>query len=389
MKINLNKNFDNIPQNYLFSEISRRVEAQKQNNANQKIISLGIGDVTRPLSFCVSSAMSSAAEQMSTYDGFRGYGDTRGIPMLRKAIANYYKNRGVFLSINEIFISDGAKSDLGNLCELFGDNEIVICDPVYPVYLDSNLMSGRRIRFLNANKENAFLPSTENLPKKPFVIYLCSPNNPTGAVFSREKLQNFVNFSLETGSLIIFDAAYESFISDPDLPHSIFEIKGARECAIEVCSFSKMAGFTGVRCGWTVIPSASVLNRLWARRQATKFNGASYISQIGALTSLSPEGLKENEKNIAYYMENARILSDFFTQKHIFHSGGIHAPYLWIECPGKKSSWDFFDHLLKIANIVTTPGSGFGKNGEHYIRLSSFANRNDISEAIERLDKIL
>lgn len=389
MKIKLNENFQKIPENYLFSEIARRVEAQKCQNPNQKIISLGIGDVTLPLPECVSSAMSRAAIEMSTYEGFRGYGDTLGLPKLRKSVSEHYKKRGVLLSENEIFISDGAKSDLGNLCDLFGDNEIVICDPVYPVYLDSNLISGRKIRFLNANRENDFLPSPKNLPKKPYVIYLCSPNNPTGAVFSRENLQSFVDFALDSGSIIIFDAAYESYISTPDLPHSIFEIEGARACAIEVCSLSKMAGFTGVRCGWTVIPHVSPLNKLWSRRQATKFNGASYISQMGAITALSPDGLTENAKNIAYYMENARILVDFLTQKDIFFCGGKHAPYLWIECPRGQSSWDFFDFLLTKAHIVGTPGVGFGKNGEGYFRLSSFANKTDILEGVDRLEKLL
>ena len=388
MKIKFNDNFDKIPQNYLFSEIARRVDEQKRKNPSKKIISLGIGDVTRPLPKCVSSAMSRAAAQMSTREGFRGYGDTRGLPELLNSVAEYYKKRGVLLSPDEFFISDGAKSDLGNLCDLFDDNEIVICDPVYPVYLDSNLMSNRKIRFLSANRSNNFLPSPQNLPKKPFVIYLCSPNNPTGAVFSRENLQDFVDFALESGSLVIFDAAYESFISDDTLPHSIFEIDGARECAIEVCSFSKMAGFTGVRCGWTAIPHSSPLNKLWCRRQATKFNGASYISQIGALAALSPEGLTENAKNIAYYMENARILADFLTKKGIFYCGGVHAPYLWIEIPHAQSSWDFFDFLLTKTGVIGTPGAGFGRCGEGHFRLSSFADRTDVFEAVERLNDL-
>ena len=389
MKIKLNENFGKIPENYLFSEIARRVDEQRHKNPSKKIISLGIGDVTLPLPECVSYAMSHAAMEMSIRDGFRGYGDTRGLLELRNAIAEYYKTREILLSLDEIFISDGAKSDLGNLCDLFAENEIVICDPVYPVYLDSNLMSGRKIRFLNATSENGFLPLPENLPKNPFIIYLCSPNNPTGAVYSREKLKTFVDFAIESGSLIIFDAAYESFISDNSLPHSIFEIEGARECAIEVCSFSKMAGFTGVRCGWTVIPNISVLNRLWARRQATKFNGVSYISQVGSIAALSPNGLKENAKNIAYYMENAHILADFLTKKGVFYCGGMHAPYLWLECPRNKSSWEFFDFLLSKACVVGTPGAGFGKNGEGFFRLSSFANRDDILEAVERLNGVL
>lgn len=385
MKIKLNENFKRMPQNYLFSEIASRVEAEKRKNPSKKIISLGIGDVTRPLPKCVAYAMAHAAMKMSELDGFFGYGDTRGLLELRNLIAGRYAGRGASLAANEIFINDGAKSDLGNLCDLFGDNEIVICDPVYPVYLDSNLMSGRKIHFLSANFENKFLPLPDELPNRPFVIYLCSPNNPTGAVFTREALQKWVNFALSSGSLIIFDAAYELFISDEGLPHSIFELKGARECAIEVCSFSKMAGFTGLRCGWTAIPEESALHSLWARRQATKFNGASYIAQVGAIAALADEGVCECEKNIAYYMENARILADFLTQKGIFFCGGAHAPYLWAKCPDGLLSWKFFDILLTKFGIVCTPGAGFGRSGEGYFRISSFAKREDVLEAVLRM----
>ena len=389
MKINLNENFEKMPSNYLFSEIARRIGAEKGRNPSRKIISLGIGDVTRPLPECVSSAMSGAAKKMSTREDFRGYGDARGLLELRTAISRYYNARGVLFGADEIFISDGAKSDLGNLCDLFGDNEIVICDPVYPVYLDSNLMLGRKIRFLSANKENDFLPLPKDLPNRPFIIYLCSPNNPTGAVFSKENLQEWVDFALESGSLIIFDAAYGAFVSDADLPRSIFEIESARECAIEVNSFSKMAGFTGVRCGWTAIPESSVLNKLWARRQATKFNGASYISQAGAIAALSHKGMSENLKNVAYYMENARILADFLTKKGIFYCGGVHAPYLWMECPHGLPSWDFFEYLLTRVGVVGTPGVGFGKAGEGYFRLTAFAERNDLWEALDRLNECI
>ena len=389
MKIKLNENFSKMPQNYLFSEVARRVERAKNENPTRKIISLGIGDVTRPLPECVAQSMADASLKMSEADGFFGYGDTRGLAKLRKLIANRYKKRGVQLSEDEIFISDGAKSDLGNLCDLFGDNEIVICDPVYPVYLDSNLISGQKIHFLKANFENDFLPLPRDLPNRPFIIYLCSPNNPTGAVFTREKLKEWVNFALLSGSLIIFDAAYESFVADKELPHSIFEINGARECAIEVCSFSKMAGFTGVRCGWTVIPNETLLNNLWARRQSTKFNGASYIAQVGAIAALSEKGEWENTKNVGYYMENAKILADFLAEKKISFCGGVHAPYLWFECPKGLSSWAFFDILLTKTGIVGTPGVGFGSAGEGCFRFSSFAKREDILEAVFRLDKFL
>ena len=389
MKIKLNENFERMAPNYLFSEISRRVEAERIKNPSKKIISLGIGDVTLPLPECVARAMSEAALKMGDADGFRGYGDNRGLSELRLRISQRYFKRGVLLSSEEIFISDGAKCDLSNLCDLFGENEIVICDPVYPVYRDANLISGRRVRFLSADSQNGFSPSPKDLPLSPFIIYLCSPNNPTGAVFECENLQNWVDFALESGSLIIFDAAYESFISDEALPHSIFELEGARDCAIEVCSFSKMSGFTGLRCGWTAIPTSSPLHKLWARRQATKFNGASYISQVGALASLSQEGMRENAKNIAYYMENAAILGDFLRKKGISFCGGIHAPYLWMKCPRGLSSWELFGVLLNGAGVVGTPGAGFGNAGEGFFRLSSFARRDDVEEAIARMDAFL
>lgn len=389
MKIKLNENFEKMAKNYLFSEIGRRVEAERRANPERKIISLGIGDVTQPLPESVARAMSVAAMEMCSREGFRGYGDTRGLAELRLKISKRYEKRGVSLSEDEIFISDGAKSDLGNLCDIFGDNEIVICDPVYPVYLDSNLMLGRKIRFLNANSDNDFLPSPTDLPNRVFIIYLCSPNNPTGAVFSKNQLQEWVNFALKSGSLIIFDAAYEAFIADDSLPHSIFELNGARECAIEVCSFSKMAGFTGLRCGWTAIPSKSPLHSLWSRRQSTKFNGASYISQVGAIASLSEKGEQENRQNIAYYMKNAHILADFLKEKGISFCGGIHAPYLWMKCPRGFSSWEFFDAMLSEVGVVGTPGVGFGSAGEGYFRLSSFGERQNIEEAISRMKSFL
>jgi LL-diaminopimelate aminotransferase len=389
MKIELNQNFEKLSENYLFSEVALRVEQQRKEGSNQKIISLGIGDLTRPLAPCVAEKMSRTAKSMGTKEGFSGYGDIRGTPALRRAVAEYYTRRNVVLNENEIFINDGAKSDLANLLELFGDAEIVICDPVYPVYFDSAVMSGKMVWLLEATKENDFLPTPKNLPLLPFVIYLCSPNNPTGAVFSREKLKGWVDFALKSGSIIIFDAAYETYITDKNLPHSIFEIEGANECAIEVCSFSKMAGFTGVRCGWTVVPMNSKLNKMWMRRQSTKFNGASYISQMGALAALSSEGMSANMKNVAHYMNNAKILSDFLSEKGISFCGGRHAPYLWVECPKEMDSWTFFDYILQRVQIVTTPGIGFGKSGNHRIRLSSFAPTPHILEAIERLNKIL
>ena len=274
MKILLNENFSKLEPNYLFSEIARRVDTYKRQNPNKNVISLGIGDVSLPLAQVVAKEMSRAASSLATQEGFVGYGDTSGTQELRKAILNRYKKMGISLEMDEIFINDGAKSDLGNICDILGDNEIIICDPVYPVYLDSNLIAGRKIHFLSVNESNSFLPSPKTLTNKAFVIYLCSPNNPTGAVFSKNQLKEWVDFAVFSGSLIIFDAAYESYIKDPSLPHSIFEIDGAKDCAIEICSFSKFAGFTGIRCGWTVISDNLLLNQLWKRRQNTKFNGA-------------------------------------------------------------------------------------------------------------------
>ena len=389
MKILLNKNFNKLEANYLFSEIAHRVEIAKNTIPSKRIISLGIGDVSLPLAPSVANKMSEIALNLGTKEGFLGYGDTQGVPTLRKAISQKYTNRKINLDVDEIFISDGAKSDLGNIQDILGNNEIVIFDPVYPVYLDSSIILGRKVRLLSANEDNCFLPSPKDLENKPYVIYLCSPNNPTGAVFSREHLQEWVDFALSTGSLIIFDVAYEGYINSPSLPHSIFEIEGSKDCAIEIGSFSKFAGFTGIRCGWTAIPKNLPLHSLWKRRQNTKFNGASYISQMGALASLSEEGVFENKKNIEYYMANAKKIASFLAKKHIFFVGGENAPYLWFKTPNKMSSWQFFDCLLAEAGVVGTPGVGFGKQGEGFFRFSSFASNQDTEEALYRLDKIL
>lgn len=389
MKILLNENFSKLGQNYLFSEIAGKVATFKAQNPDKKVISLGIGDVSLPISSFVAKEMSHSATALGTREGFIGYGDTLGLKELRQAISNRYKSRKISIETDEIFINDGAKSDLGNICDILGDNEVAICDPVYPVYLDASVMSGRKIRFIKATEENNFLPSPKDLPNKPFVIYLCSPNNPCGSVFSKEKLKEWIDFALLSGSLIIFDAAYESFIRDENLPHSIFEIVGARECAIEICSFSKFAGFTGIRCGWTSIPRELEIHSLWKRRQNTKFNGASYISQRGALASLSEQGAKENSQNIEYYMTNARNIASFFKRKQIFFVGGENAPYLWFKIPDKISSWHFFDYLLNEVAIVGTPGIGFGNSGEGFFRFSAFASKEDTDEAISRLEKLM
>ncbi len=388
MKIRLNENFKKVEQNYLFSEIACRVEQYKIQNPDKNVISLGIGDVSLPIVPSVAKEMSRVASELSTTKGFVGYGDTIGLPKLRQAISERYKSRNLNVDANEIFISDGAKSDLGNLCDVLGDNEVLILSPVYPVYLDSNVMSGRKIRILNATQENGFLPLPQNLPSRPFVIYLCSPNNPTGATFSCEHLKKWVDFAVLNGSLIVFDAAYEAYICEKSVPHSIFEIDGARECAIEVCSFSKFAGFTGIRCGWTVIPHNNELYPLWKRRQNTKFNGASYISQVGALAALSEKGEAENKQNIAYYMKNAQKIASFLKRKQLYFVGGKNAPYLWFKIPFKMSSWEFFDLLLKETAVVGTPGVGFGENGEGYFRFSSFASAQSVDEALCRMEKI-
>ncbi len=389
LKISLNENFKRLSANYLFSEIAARVGEYKAQNPEKKIISLGIGDVTRPLATCVSKEMARAATEMGGGEGFVGYGDTLGMQKLRSAISKRYARYGVELDVDEIFINDGAKSDLGNILDTLGDNEVLICDPIYPVYLDSSIISGKRVRLLSTNEKNGFVPSPRGLPPKPFVIYLCSPNNPTGAVFSYKQLREWVDFALESGSLIIFDAAYESYIHDIALPHSIFEIAGAKKCAVEVCSFSKMAGFTGVRCGWCAMSRTLPLHPLWERRQSTKFNGASYISQRGALAALSPRGVSENQKNIDYYMKNAHLLADFFKKKGVFFAGGENAPYIWAKQPEGMDAWEFFNYVLKHAQVVITPGVGFGSAGEGYFRLSSFANRDDALTAIKRLSRVL
>ncbi|MBQ9978172.1 MAG: LL-diaminopimelate aminotransferase [Clostridia bacterium] len=393
MNIKLNRGFSNLGSAYLFSEIAARVNAFKRENPTVKVISLGIGDVTLPLAPCVVTAMRNAAEHLGTREGFVGYGDTQGLLELRDAISERYSSLGARIGADEIFISDGAKSDLGNIFDLFGNVIALICEPTYPVYADAALMSRKRVKILPCGAESSFLPSPDGLGRDPFIIFLCSPNNPTGTVLDKKSLKKWVDFALFSGSLIIFDAAYESFISGGELPRSIYEIDGAENCAIEVCSLSKMAGFTGVRCGWTVVPHACKsggvsLHSLWARRQSTKFNGASYISQIGALAALSKEGKRQNAENIAYYMENAHLLGEFLRGRGIEYFGGAHAPYLWLKCPREMDSWGFFDHLLKKAGVVGTPGVGFGASGEGFFRFSSFARREDITEAIERMGEL-
>lgn len=388
----VNKNYLNLKENYLFSDIARKIKKYSTDNPVEKIIKMGIGDVTLPLPLVAVKAMQDASQEMGDKNTFRGYGDEQGYIFLQNAIQNYYfSNSKVSIDLDEIFISDGAKSDIGNFSELFSnDNLIVIPDPVYPVYLDSNIMLGRDIRLVNGNKENFFLP----LPSpdlKGDVIYLCSPNNPTGSVYSYEQLKIWVDYALNNNSIILFDSAYEAFISDNSLPRSIFQIENAKKCCVEFCSLSKTAGFTGTRCGYTIVPKELRLdglsiNNMWRRRQTTKYNGTSYIIQRGAQAIFSEEGIEQCRKNIDYYRKNAMVISDTLDEIGIWFTGGINSPYIWLECG--RDSWDFFDFLLKKANVVGTPGSGFGKCGEGFFRLTAFNSYESTCIAMERIKKL-
>lgn len=392
LNIKLNENFFNVKKSYLFSEIAKRVKEYSEKNPDKKIIRLGIGDVTLPLPQVAVTALKKAADEMGSAATFRGYAPEYGYDFLREKIADYYKRFSVSRNSEEIFVSDGAKSDVGNIVDILGDNEILIPDPVYPVYLDSNIMSGHKISLLKGTRENGFLPMPDNTDKKPYVIYLCSPNNPTGAVYSREQLKAWVDFANEPGSLIIFDSAYEAFISG-DYPHSIYEIDGADSCAVEICSFSKTAGFTGTRCAWSVFPDKltvgdTKLSALWSRRQATKFNGVPYVVQRAAEAVLTDEGIKECKALVEYYMENARIIAAALKNSEIEFVGGENSPYLWLKCPKNMGSWEFFDYLLESAQLVGTPGAGFGEAGEGYFRLTSFGSRENTLEAAKRIDAL-
>lgn len=392
LNIKLNENFFNVKKSYLFSEIAKRVKEYSEKNPDKKIIRLGIGDVTLPLPRVAVTALKKAADEMGSAATFRGYAPEYGYDFLREKIADYYKRFSVSRNSEEIFVSDGAKSDVGNIVDILGDNEILIPGPVYPVYLDSNVMSGHKISLLKGTRENGFLPMPDNTDKKPYVIYLCSPNNPTGAVYSREQLKAWVDFANEAGSLIIFDSAYEAFISG-DYPHSIYEIEGADRCAVEICSFSKTAGFTGTRCAWSVFPDKltmgdTKLSALWSRRQATKFNGVPYVVQRAAEAVLTDEGIKECKALVEYYMENARIIAAALKNSEIEFVGGENSPYLWLKCPKNMGSWEFFDYLLESAQLVGTPGAGFGEAGEGYFRLTSFGSRENTLEAAKRIDAL-
>ena len=387
--LKINENYAKLKESYLFSEIAHRVSAFSKEHPEKKLIRMGIGDVTLPLCDAVVSAMKQASEEMGKAETFRGYGPEQGYDFIKEKIREYYAKRGVSLSPDSIFISDGAKSDLGNILDIFSkDNTVLIPDPVYPVYVDTNVMDGRKIVFADANEKNGFLPLPDDKTDAD-IIYICSPNNPTGAVYDREGLTKWVDFAKKHGSVILFDAAYEAFVADKELPRSIYEIDGAKECAIEFCSLSKTAGFTGTRCGYTVVPEELIfgghsLNKFWLRRQTTKFNGVSYIVQRAAEAVFSDEGQKQIIENINYYRENARIITSAFDELGITYFGGKNSPYIWMKCPDGMDSWTFFDRLLTDAGVVGTPGAGFGENGEGFFRLTSFSNHENTTEAMER-----
>ena len=395
----LNENYLNLEDGYLFAEIARRVSAYEAAHPEKKIIRLGIGDVTKPLTGSVIKALHEAVNQQAAAESFKGYGPEQGYAFLQEAIAGYYKRNGVNVSIDAVFISDGAKSDTGNITELFDvDNVILVPDPVYPVYVDTNTMDGKNVVFMDGSRENNFLPMPDPSVKAD-IIYLCSPNNPTGACYSLEQLKEWVDYALANNAVILFDSAYEAFISEPGLPRSIYAVEGAEKCAIEFCSLSKTAGFTGTRVSYTIVPKELVvtastgrevsLNGMWKRRQTTKFNGTPYIQQYAAAAVFTEEGMQECMDNIAYYKENAKIIGDMLTKKGIWFTGGVNSPYIWFECPNGMDSWEFFDYLLENAQIVGTPGAGFGRNGKNYFRITSFGRRENTIEAMERLDQLL
>ena len=404
--VKINENYLKLPGSYLFSEVARRIAAYTAAHPGVTITKLSIGDVTRPLVPAVIQAMHKAVDEMGTAEGFHGYGPEQGYPFLREAIARHdYAARGMDVKPEEIFVSDGAKSDCGNIGDIFGtDNTVAVCDPVYPVYVDTNAMAGRagdyveelgrwnKLIYMPCVEANGFSPEP---PKETAdLIYLCFPNNPTGATATREQLKAWVDYANANGSVILYDSAYEAFITREDVPHSIFEIEGARTCAIEFRSFSKTAGFTGNRCAYTVVPmelerGGARLNSLWNRRQTTKFNGVPYVVQRGAEAVYTPEGRAQILENIAYYQRNAQVIREGLTAAGLACFGGVDAPYIWLKTPGGMGSWDFFDLVLDQANVATTPGAGFGPSGEGYIRLTAFGGAEDTVQAVDRIREML
>ena len=395
-----NSNFKNLQENYLFIDIAKKIKQYQAENPDKTLIRMGIGDVTLPIAPVCVEAMKKAADEMGKKETFKGYEDSgKGYMFLREAISNYYKSFGVDVYPDEILISDGAKSDCGNIVDIFSEkNVVLVTDPAYPVYVDSNTMSGKKIIYASSNEENGFA-AMPNPKVDCDIIYLCSPNNPTGSVYTREQLKEWVDYAKKMRAIIIFDSAYEAFIQDDSLPRSIFAIEGARECAIEICSLSKTAGFTGMRCGYTVIPNelyaytvdfegASVAS-LWSRRQGSKFNGVAYPVQCAAAAVFTEEGIRQTRENIAYYMENARIMTETCDELGIKYTGGKNSPYIWLKCPGGMGSWEFFDFLLHEIQVVGTPGEGFGPNGKGWFRLTAFGSRENTIEAMSRLKGLL
>ncbi len=395
----MNAHFLELKKSYLFIEIGKRVREYIDAHPDNKIIRMGIGDVTQPLAPCVVAAMKKAADEMGVKETFRGYEDSgMGYDFLREAVSGYYKSFGVEVGADEILISDGAKSDCGNIGDIFdADNTVLVTDPAYPVYVDSNVMGGRKIIYADSNEENGFAA----MPDKNVhadIIYLCSPNNPTGSVYTKAQLKEWVDYAKTNDAVIIFDSAYEAFITEPDLPRSIFAVEGARECAIEICSLSKTAGFTGTRCGYTVIPKELMISspngekisfmQLWCRRQGSKFNGVSYPVQRAAEAVFTAEGQKQTKATIAYYQENAKVMSKTFDELGIKYTGGKNSPYIWFKCPDGMDSWTMFDKLLYEIEVVGTPGQGFGKNGDGWFRLTAFGTHEATVEAMGRFKKL-
>lgn len=396
----LNENYLNVKDSYLFAEIARRVKVYEEEHPDKaaNVIRLGIGDVTRPLTKSVIDALHEAVDSQAVSETFKGYGPEQGYDFVRNAIAAYYAKNGVEVDPDAVFISDGAKSDTGNITELFAkDNTILIPDPVYPVYVDTNTMDGKNIIYMNGTEENNFLPMPDDSVKAD-IIYLCSPNNPTGACYTKDQLKAWVDYAKKNEAVILYDSAYEAFISEPELPRSIYAVEGAKECAIEFCSLSKTAGFTGTRFSYTVVPKELVftssngtkmsVHDMWNRRQSTKFNGTPYIIQYAAAKVFTDEGMAECMENISYYKENARLIANVLSKKGIWFTGGVNSPYIWFKCPNDMESWEFFDYLLENAQVVGTPGAGFGENGKNYFRLTAFGTHEKTKEAMERFDRL-
>ena len=396
----INENFLKLEKNYLFINIAKKVKAFTEVHPEADIIRMGIGDVTQPIAKCVVEAMKKGADEKGVKETFKGYEDSgAGYDFLKEAVAGYYKSFGVDIPADDIRINDGAKSDCGNIVDIFGnDNVVLITDPAYPVYVDTNLMNGRKVIYADSNEENNFAAMPDENVKCD-IIYLCSPNNPTGSVYTKEQLKVWIDYAKKNNAIIIYDSAYEAFITEKDVPRSIFAVEGAKECAIEMCSLSKTAGFTGMRCGYTVIPHELVVKasdgsevsiaQLWGRREGSKFNGVSYPVQCAAAAVFTEEGQKQTRANIEYYQNNAKVMASTLDELGIKYTGGKNSPYIWLKCPNNMGSWEFFDYLLENANVVGTPGAGFGKNGEGWFRLTAFGDKDRTVEAMERIKKLL